>query len=113
MPASCPQPAQEADDLRAAPVRSSWRALPAGEGHGTLDQLAVSGDGTLWALRSVQRETAAGMETTSGGLLRWDGTRRRTYALPPGARPVAIGALSAGRAWVFGAQGDRPGLVTT
>ncbi|RSN10493.1 hypothetical protein DMB42_16450 [Nonomuraea sp. WAC 01424] len=109
-PARCPAPG--ADELRAEPVRSPFRALRAGEGHGTLDLLAVSGDGVVWATRSVQRVTAAGMETTSGGLSRWDGDRRQAYALPSGMRVAALGALSGARAWVFGSGGDgRPGLV--
>lgn len=112
-PASCPQPAQNVDDLRAEPVRSPWRPLPAGEGHGALDLLAVAADGTVWATRSVQRRTAAGTETAPGGLLRRDGTRWRTYPLPAEAQVVAIGALSADRAWAFGTRGDRSGLVAT
>ncbi|MEU5867544.1 hypothetical protein ABZ815_40680 [Nonomuraea sp. NPDC047529] len=110
VPARCSEPG--GDDLRAEPVRSPWRAIPAGEGHGTLDRLAVSADGTVWAVRSVQRETSAGMETTPGGLSRWDGARWRTYALPSGMTVAAVGAVSGERAWAFGTgEDERPGLV--
>ncbi|MEV4373439.1 hypothetical protein AB0J71_40690 [Nonomuraea sp. NPDC049637] len=108
--ARCPRPG--GDDLRAEPVRSPWRTVPAGDGHGTLDRLAVAPDGAVWAVRSVQRETSAGMETTSGGLGRWDGARWRTYALPSRMTVTAVGAVSGERAWAFGTGDDeRPGLV--
>jgi hypothetical protein len=101
------------DDLRAEPVESPWRVVAADKGHGTLEQLAVSGDGAVWATRTAQRETAAGMETTSGGLRRWDGGRWRTYPLPSGTEVVAVAAVSAEQAWVFGAADGMPGLVGT
>ncbi|WP_345564898.1 hypothetical protein [Nonomuraea rosea] len=104
-PARCAQPALSMDDLRAAPSASPWRVVSRGEGHGRLDDLAVGGDGAVWATHSTQRRETGGVVETFEGLRRWDGARWESFPLPRAA-VTAVGAVSGELAWAFGQSGQ-------
>lgn len=114
VPPECPQPPQDAGDLRPVEVESSWRTVTTDSEFGELGLLAVGGDGAVWASYRSQRQVGAALESSDGGLRRWDGTAWESFTLPavPGrgaTQVVALAASSKDRAWAVGnSYGEQP-----
>lgn len=107
VPAVCEQPAPKADDFRAVEVRSPLRVLAKDRALGSLDRLAVGGDGAIWATYTGQAWKQGALESSDGGVRLWDGAKWRAFAVPvlPGrswSQVTALAAASADRAWVVG-----------
>ncbi|MEU8246776.1 hypothetical protein [Nonomuraea sp. NPDC048916] len=109
-PERCAQPPPHADQLRARPVRTTWRAVSTDKGYGGFEKLAVGGDGAVWTTHFTQRESGGAVETRFAGLRRRHGGRWEAFPLPD-MRVTALGATSAGQAWAFGLAGDQADLA--